>query len=661
MTNSEAALDLARRGVRVIPILPRTKRPAFRAWQRYATDDETKVAAWWERNPDHGVGIATGPETGIWVLDVDGQQGLERLRELVDEHGPLPKGPRVDTGTGGFHLYFNQPADIRVGTTKNIVGSGLDARGNGGQVLAPPTGHAWDDCKLCADPDVECPGLDYRWHEGRDTSVDLPDAPDWLLAIVVPADSADVSPSPAPMPGPAEGDTLSPAAEMARQYRWHDVLANDGWTLVGHRGNDTEWRRPGKTGDGISAVLHEPDGPFVNFSTNADDLCQGWAATVGSDGWSYSMFGYLAATRHDGDRSDCARQWRLERNRSLDLLWESGMSGPRAAPDSTDGHGDTSLDLSWAHLVEWPAFWKQDHSAEQWVVWPLIPEGRAVALYAPAKAGKSSVVLAAVAAAAAGYPIFGVWNTPPVDVLYLDFEMTEKDLWERLADLGFGPDTDLSRLHYALLPSMYPFDTERGGMQILYLAKAVGAQVVIIDTYGRAVEGPENDADTTRDFERHTGRILKAEGIAVLRTDHAGKDKDQGQRGSSGKNDDVDVVWSLERTGEGARITRTHSRINWVPERVEIDYIEHDDGLVVYRLAQRRQWDAGIKELAETLAELEVPLDAGYREAGRLLRNAGGSASSAKLRQAQAYREAQGLDDWVVDIPPDTTPEPGLL
>ena len=50
------------------------------------------------------------------------------------------------------------------------------------------TGHAWDDCKLCADPGIECPGLDYRWHDGRSPwDVVTHDAPEWLLDLVVPA------------------------------------------------------------------------------------------------------------------------------------------------------------------------------------------------------------------------------------------------------------------------------------------------------------------------------------------------------------------------------------------------------------------------------------------------------------------------------------------
>ena len=103
------------------------------------------------------------------------------------------------------------------------------------------------------------------------------------------------------------------------------------------------------------------------------------------------------------------------------------------------------------------------------------------------------------------------------------------------------------------------------------LVELTGAQVVVIDTTGRAVEGEENSADTYREFARTTGLSLKAAGIAMLRTDHAGKDKGRsGQRGSSAKNDDVDLVYHMEREAHTIKLTRLFSRITWAPTEVEL-------------------------------------------------------------------------------------------
>lgn len=292
-------------------------------------------------------------------------------------------------------------------------------------------------------------------------------------------------------------------------------------------------------------------------------------------------------------------------------------------------------------LIDWAEFWATDHQSEDWLAWPLIPVGRQVALYAPAKTGKSMVTLAVVAALAAGWPILGQPARPPVHVLYLDYEMTRADLHERLEALGYGPDVDMSHLHYASLPSLPPLNTEAGAQAVLELALAVGAAVVVVDTTGRAVDGDENDAGPYRDFARHTGLALKAAGIALLRTDHAGKDKTKGQRGSSAKNDDVDVVLRLDVAEGGFVLTRTHSRVGWVPDRV---HIERSDvtGVTEFRAARKaRTYVAGTADLAALLDEHQVPCDWGRRKVQPWLAQNGMKHSSRAIDDAISYRREQ--------------------
>src|SRR4029077_18443914 len=98
-------------------------------------------------------------------------------------------------------------------------------------------------------------------------------------------------------------------------------------------------------------------------------------------------------------------------------------------------------------------------------------------------------------------------------------------------------------------------------------------KAVIVDTFGRAVRGEEDKADTVRAFYSHTGLAMKSMGIGYLRTDHAGKDEGRGQRGSSAKSDDVDVIWHLERSNGGLKLTST-SRVSWVPPTLDIERLE---------------------------------------------------------------------------------------
>ena len=216
-------------------------------------------------------------------------------------------------------------------------------------------------------------------------------------------------------------------------------------------------------------------------------------------------------------------------------------------------------------------------------------------------------------------------GSEPVVVVYLDYEMTEADIFDRLEDMGHGPESDLSRLRYALLPTLPALDTEAGAGALMTLVDGVADDwpahhiVTIIDTIGRAVEGEENDADTFRDFYNHTGIELKRRGITWARLDHGGKNPAQGQRGSSGKGDDVDVVWKLAPTESGVCLHRDFSRMPWVLPNVTF-------GLSEEPLAYKRQtgdWPAGTGETANLLNRLNVPLDASTRTATTALRAIG--------------------------------------
>jgi hypothetical protein len=540
MTVLENALLYASRGIRVIPIAPGEKYPAgIEAWQTIATSNTDTVKQWFTTTyKDWGVGICTGRAGArqVFVLDIDEhdpqQSGSDTLADLEAEHGKLPDTVTVLTPTGGRHLYFTTPIAIRNDAGKRL-GPGLDIRGDGGQVLAPPTLHPT--------------GKPYTFEEGFGITDILPaDAPDWLIKRLTAEPKIDRT-------RPADGDIFltdpnSPSARYNNTTNWQTILTQDGWTYVYQGTDGTEyWRRPGKT-TGISASLnHNGNDALIVFSSNAP---------VPEGG--YSRFGYHAQRHHQGSWKQAAAQY-------MNLN-----------PTITTSTPDELL----SQIVNWQEFWNQDHKAEDWIAYPLIARGRQTALFAVAKEGKSYIALACVAALATGKPIFGRPAQDKVHVLYLDYEMTAADLMERLDNLGYTREDDLTHLHYALIPSLPPLNTYEGAAAVMKLVELTQAQVVVIDTTGRAVEGEENSADTYREFARTTGLALKGAGIALLRTDHAGKDKGktQGQRGSSAKNDDVDIVYHLQRDGHTIKLTRVFSRIGWAPTEVELieEQLEED-------------------------------------------------------------------------------------
>jgi hypothetical protein len=140
LTLSGAALAYARRGVPVFPCEPGGKRPLTRNGFWDSTTEVRRVRAWWGRWPEANVGIPTGARSGLLVLDVDARGGgFESLAALERERGPIPATARARTGGGGVHVFFRYPAAETVRNSAGTLGAGLDVRGEGGYVVAPPS------------------------------------------------------------------------------------------------------------------------------------------------------------------------------------------------------------------------------------------------------------------------------------------------------------------------------------------------------------------------------------------------------------------------------------------------------------------------------------------------------------------------------------------
>ena len=104
-----------------------------------ASTDQTRIREWWLSTPNANIGLATGR---LIVLDVDPRHGGdESLKQLQERTGPLPLTWRVLTGGGGQHIYFRAPTGVEVRNSAGRLGAGLDVRGVGGYVVAPPSIH----------------------------------------------------------------------------------------------------------------------------------------------------------------------------------------------------------------------------------------------------------------------------------------------------------------------------------------------------------------------------------------------------------------------------------------------------------------------------------------------------------------------------------------
>jgi len=283
-TPHEAALDYAARGWHVLPIPQGQKYPRFNEWQNLATTDVDLITTWWDRWPDDGVGIACGAASGIFVIDVDvadGKVGDRTLADLEAKYGELPETYTVRTPTGGWHYYFRFDPARPLGNGK--LGKDVDTRGEGGQVLAPPTIHPVTGTAYQCAHDLQLEAL-----------------PEWVYTEL---DAAETEPPQQNTPTPSADATGEdgPAQRFNEAHTWEELLTADGWTLhhVDGRG-ECHWTRPGKD---------KRDGSSATTNYDGRDCLKVFSPNAGlEEGRAYSKFGYYAATKHNDDRSAAATQ-----------------------------------------------------------------------------------------------------------------------------------------------------------------------------------------------------------------------------------------------------------------------------------------------------------------------------------------------------------------
>jgi hypothetical protein len=112
------------------------------------------------------------------VLDIDPPHGGHAsLAAVLAEHGSLPGGRTVRTGSGGAHIYLAHPGVKVRNNAGTKLGPGIDVRGDGGYVIAPPSRHA--------------SGAVYTW-ENR--APDVPAMPEWLVDQLRPPERRALKP-----------------------------------------------------------------------------------------------------------------------------------------------------------------------------------------------------------------------------------------------------------------------------------------------------------------------------------------------------------------------------------------------------------------------------------------------------------------------------------
>jgi hypothetical protein len=165
-TLRQAALDYAQRGWAVFPLQERSKEPAVAGAYKAATSNMATVLAWWDRWPDANIGLATGRVSGVWVIDLDGDEGRASWEQLAEEHPEVVDETLVAATGKGYHLYWRLPTETPDPGRRIGVRPGIDIIGGNGYLVAPPSVHP--------------SGRTYEWLNPDARPVE---APQWMLEL----------------------------------------------------------------------------------------------------------------------------------------------------------------------------------------------------------------------------------------------------------------------------------------------------------------------------------------------------------------------------------------------------------------------------------------------------------------------------------------------
>lgn len=565
------------------------KHPVETDWTATASSSGADIQEWWETRPKANIGIATGAASGLWVLDVDPDKGgFNTLHSLIAEHGPLPATRLHSTGSGGVHYLFAWP-DFEVFNSSSYLGPGIDTRGTGGQVVAPPSASNKGEYRVLAD-------------------VELLQAPDWLL------------------------ERMREHSEQHHQGVDIDVKAA--------APVDVE-KIPLDIRQLLSQVVEEDAGRYKHFyaivgACRRAGYEQGQVVTLVTP-WCNAVGKYVGRVA-----AEVARAWgkqHAEAQREQDYLssLNNGSSAlatlklPKPSPalsivpEPREG-GDGALSLPepertswWARPVREAAASAAEQPEPEFLTRldgkRLFYRSRVNGLLGESESGKTWVALLAVAQALQGGDT----------VLYLDFEDTASGIDERLRLMGVS-DLDALRCHYMSPEEAITTATATDLRQTLEQREP---DLIVLDGVNAAMTllgfDLENNKDATA-FAQQLLRPLAATGAAVVYVDHVPKNKDNRGKGGIGAQAKramttgcalaVEVVQPFGRGMKGRlRLTVDKDRSGRAraacPDAKSAGYAHIDSDVLTGRVTVRIEGVTGGVKVFELMEQISGVLEAG--------------------------------------------------
>lgn len=301
-----------------------TKKPVFE-WKRFTKERPSSQALdlWWSEIPNLGIGVICGAVSGnLEMLELEGRANDTESRSKIirslekagnsDVWDALGAGLVVRSPSGGVHFYYRitdheVPGNTRIArrpaTAEELAENPEDkwkvlveTRGEGGYVVAPPSGGA-----------VHKSGLGWRILVGDQTTIPEITWDERNRLHTAIREALDESPAYEPPPArptiQSEGDR--PGDEFNAKATWAEILEPHGWRMHPDRGHNGEilWTRPGKEHrDGHSAS--------TGYANDADRLYVWSSSTEFQTEIPYTKFAAFALLEFNNDYAAASRELR---------------------------------------------------------------------------------------------------------------------------------------------------------------------------------------------------------------------------------------------------------------------------------------------------------------------------------------------------------------
>lgn len=450
-----AALQYAKLGWHIFPLGFKSKMPAISREKggnglNDATDSVVRIERYWNKNPNHNIGISVGSSL-LYVVDVDGERGESSLDRLIEEHGPFPDTLVVITGKG-FHYYFKMPEGLKLGNSASFLGPGIDTRGYGGYTVLPPSLH----------PD----GCLYEW---KNEGVAPAALPQWII---------DKAQKPVYLP-----PTFTPSI----------------YSINVHPYVRRVW-------EGVQTTLRSAQHGERNNALNIAAVKMGhWIASSSIDRARVEQ--ELTLIAQDLGLSD------IEIEKTLVSGIEAGLRIPAYPPDNREFQHENSAQ-SGARMSEGTISIQQGSTfgrKEIKYLWgKRIPIGMLTVLAGPSGIGKSFISLALAANITAGVPLLDEGDHVDGEVLFCSYEdEVESTIGHRADGLGVNMD----RCHFITGVTTEHGERQFGPQDVPriidFLKGRPQLKLIVIDPLGSFLGGGI-DANAENEARAVLGTLVKA-------------------------------------------------------------------------------------------------------------------------------------------------------